>query len=119
MRRVVHFEFNSSDAASSVQFFSDVFGWNVDRWGDEDYWLLRTGDGPGIDGAVMPSRDGQPRTVTTIEVESVDEAARRVAEAGGAIVVEKMAVRGVGWLIYCTDPGGVLFGCMEDDESAA
>lgn len=116
---MVHFEFDSSNASSSVQFFSDVFGWKVDRWGDEEYWLLGTGDGPGIDGAVTPSRDGQARTVNTVEVESVDETARRVTEAGGAVVVAKMAVAGVGWVIYCTDPGGVLFGCMESDESAA
>lgn len=119
MNRVVHFELNTSDAASSVKFFADVFDWRVDRWGDEEYWLVGTGDGEGIDGAVMPSRDGQPRTVNTIEVESVDDAVRRVTEAGGVVVVEKMAVPGIGWLIYCTDPGGVLFGCMENDEAAA
>ena len=30
-----------------------------------------------------------------------------------------MAVPGVGWLAYCRDTEGILFGLLEPDESAA
>lgn len=119
MNRPVHFEFNAADAEASVDFFASVFDWTVQRWGDEKYWLLSTGDGIGIDGAIMPSRDGQPRTVNIVEVDSVDAHRERVIAAGGEVIVEKTAMPGLGWLVYCADPGGLIFGMMESDESAA
>ena len=37
----------------------------------------------GINGGLMPSRDGQPRTVNTIQVDSVDDAVKKVLANGG------------------------------------
>jgi predicted enzyme related to lactoylglutathione lyase len=39
-------------------------------------------------------------------------------KAGGQVAVPKMAVPGVGWLAYCTDPEGHIFGMMQSDTSA-
>ena len=119
MNRPVHFELNAVDAEASVDFFTSVFDWTVQRWGDEKYWLLSTGDGIGIDGAIMPSRDGQPRTVNIVEVDSIDAHQERVIAAGGKVIVDKTAMPGLGWLVYCADPAGLIFGMMESDESAA
>lgn len=119
MNRVVHFELNVPDAQQAQAFYADVFGWSLQRWGDEEYWLASTGEGePGIDGAIMPSRDGQPRTVVTVDVASLDKTTALVQERGGKVVVAKTTVPGVGYLAYCTDPGGTIFGVMESDEQA-
>jgi hypothetical protein len=56
--------------------------------------------------------------VNSIEVESVDEYVRKVEESGGKVVVPKMAIPGVGWLAYCTDPGGLIFGITSPDPTA-
>jgi uncharacterized protein len=56
--------------------------------------------------------------VNSIDVDSVDDYARKVEESGGKIVVPKMAIPGVGWLAYCLDPGGVLFGITSTDPNA-
>ena len=109
MHRVVHFEFNTSDPERSDAFFSEVFGWKVSKWeGGPDYWLATTGpEGDvGIDGAIMRSQDGTPRTVNTIEVASVDEAAERVAAAGGQVVVPKQAIPGMGYFAQFRDCEG-------------
>lgn len=53
-----------------------------------------------------------------MEVEDVDLLAREVVQAGGAIAEPKSAVPGIGWLVYCTDPEGNLFGLLESDPSA-
>lgn len=66
----------------------------------------------------MPSRDGQPRTVNTIQVNNVDDAVKKVLANGGKNVVPKMPIAGVGYLAYCTDPGGNIFGVMHSDENA-
>jgi predicted enzyme related to lactoylglutathione lyase len=121
MARVVHFEFNVADPERAEAFFTQVFGWKVSKWdGAEDYWLVSTGgDGEaGIDGAIMRSRDGAPRTVNTVQVDSVDDAAAKVSGAGGQVVVPKMAVSGVGWLAYATDPNGLIFGIHQPDPQA-
>jgi uncharacterized protein len=120
MNRPVHFEIHSTDPARSLAFFEKLFGWKAQKWGGPvEYWLLSTGQGIGIDGGMLLSRDGQPRTVNTIEVESVDAMMEKVAAAGGQIVVPKMAIPGVGWLAYGVDPTGNLFGMMEHDPGAA
>ena len=122
MPRVVHFEFHSNEPEASTKFFRDVFNWTTDKWDNPsmEYWLLDTGpaDQPGIGGGLLKSRDGQPRTVCTIEVPDVDEYAQKVASAGGQIVVPKMAIPGVGWVAYGMDPQGVLFGIYRQDQTA-
>jgi predicted enzyme related to lactoylglutathione lyase len=119
MNRPVHFEIHTPTPEKSQAFYEKVFGWKFSKWdGPQEYWLVATGEGKGIDGGLMRSRDGQPRTVNTVEVTDVDEYARKVTAAGGQIVVPKMAIPGVGYLAYCTDPGGALIGFMHADPNA-
>lgn len=121
MNRVVHFEIHASDPEKVNKFCTELFGWKIEKFpGGEDYWLASTGaDGAGINGGIMKSRDGEPRTVNTVEVESVDSCAEMVREMGGRVVVDKMAIPGVGFVAYCTDPCGNLFGVYQHDPSAA
>ena len=127
MPRVVHFEIPATDPARAVQFYKDVFGWEVSKWeGPEDYWLVTTGpEGEmGINGGIMRRTqevDGESPTayVCTVGVESLDEYVMKVEANGGSVVVPKMAVPGVGWLAYCKDTEGNQFGMMQPDESAA
>ena len=111
---------HSADPEATNAFFQGIFGWKVNAWGGpQEYWICDTGPAePGIHGGIMRSRDGQQRTVNTIEVESVDSTCAAVTKAGGQVCVPKMAIQGVGWLAYCLDPAGVLFGVMHKDESA-
>jgi hypothetical protein len=120
MNRPVHFELHVADPARSIAFYKKVFGWKFNRWegGADEYYLVNTGEGDGISGGLMKSRDGQPRTVNTVQVANVDEYARKVAAAGGQIVMPTFAIPGVGWIAYATDPGGNLFGIYHDDPGA-
>lgn len=120
MNRPIHFEIHSPDPDKARTFYEAIFGWKFSRWeGPEEYWLITTGElGEGINGGMLRSRDGQPRTVNTLEVSSVDEFAKLVVANGGRVVVPKMAIAGVGWLVFCTDPGGVIFGITHRDPRA-
>ena len=122
MPRIVHFEFHSTQPEKTLRFFRDVFGWESNKWEGSEmpYWLLMTGpkDQPGIDGGLMPSQDGQPRTVCTLQVDDVDIYTKKAQAAGGQVVVPKMAIPGVGWVAYATDPLGVRFGIYMHDEAA-
>ena len=121
MPRVVHFEFPADNPERAAKFYQDVFGWKIDKWeGPVDYWLITTGtdEQPGINGALMrrPADDTGIRNV--VEVGSVDESMQAVKESGGQVVMPKMAVPGVGWVAYCSDTEGNVFGMMQPDPSA-
>ena len=55
MPRVIHFEIHADDPSRAVKFYTEVFGWKIEKWqGPMDYWLVYTGkEEPGIDGAIM------------------------------------------------------------------
>ena len=122
MTRVVHFEVMAEDPARAIKFYKNVFGWEIVKWaeGAQDYWLVTTGSNeePGINGGIAKSQ-GQPMTVNTIDVPSVDDFSAKVVQNGGKIVVPKMAIPGVGYLVYCQDTEGVMFGLMQADSSAS
>jgi predicted enzyme related to lactoylglutathione lyase len=120
MNRVVHFELGASDPARAVEFYKNVFGWEAQKWGAEEYWLMKTGSAPeaGIDGAILRNKDSQPRTVNSIQVTSLEESAEKVESHGGKVVVPKMTIPGVGYVAYCTDTEGNIFGIYQPDHSA-
>ncbi len=120
MARVVHFELGTVEPERAAEFYREVFDWEVAKWEGAEYWLITTGpdETPGINGALMRHKDAQPRTVNTIEVEDLDGMAAKVVEHGGAVVVEKTSIPGVGYQVYCTDTEGNLFGLHQPDPSA-
>jgi predicted enzyme related to lactoylglutathione lyase len=120
MNRVVHFEIPADQPERAVSFYSNVFGWQFQKWdGPIPYWMVLTGqDGPGINGGLMPRQNPGQGPTNVIDVASVDASAAAVQSNGGQIVVPKMAVPGIGWLVYCTDPEGNIFGMMQNDPGA-
>ena len=118
--RVVHFEIPCDNPEKTIEFFKTVFGWNFQKFGDEGYWLTVTGDEkePGINGGIMKRRDPKQPVVNSINVENLDEAAKKVEAAGGKIVVPKMPIPTVGWLAYFTDPDGNIHGLYQHDPMA-
>jgi predicted enzyme related to lactoylglutathione lyase len=120
MPRVVHFEVSADDPERAKSFYEGVFGWQFTKWdGPSPYWLIKTGEDsePGINGGMFIRR-GPAGHVNTVAVSSVDDYVARVKEAGGEVAMEKMAIPGVGWLAYCKDPEGSLFGLHQMDPSA-
>ncbi len=121
MSRVVHFEIPIDNPERAIGFYQGIFGWEIDKWdGPEDYWLVKTGEGGevGINGGFMRRQQPGQGVCNTIGVGSVDEYAQKVEGAGGQVVVPRMAIPGVGYLIYCQDTEGNVFGLFETDETA-
>jgi predicted enzyme related to lactoylglutathione lyase len=121
MPRVVHFELPADDPKRAIAFYEKVFGWMITKWeGPMDYWLVATGpdDEPGIDGAITPRMMPEQVTTNSVSVASVDDFTKKIVEAGGNVMMPKRAVPGQGYLAYCTDTEGNVFGVMEFDASA-
>ena len=121
MPRPIHFELTADDPDRATKFYGDVFGWRFNKWeGPQEYWLAQTGEtgAPGIDGGLMRRSPGMSGTTNTIDVASVDDFVEKITQSGGTIVVPKMAVPGIGYMAYCHDTEGNMFGIMEMDEGA-
>lgn len=128
MNRVVHFEIHAKDGDKIQQFYSDVFGWNITNMGEQmgNYRMVVTGEDtaderwPGINGGITPRMgdvpaSGQPVNafVCTISVDNLDNYLEKVKKAGGSLALDKMDVPGVGWLAYCKDTEGNMFGMLQ------
>lgn len=135
MNRVIHFEIHAADPERAAQFYRDLFGWDIKEWvvpgvempKENRYWLVTTGSAgePGINGGLLFRRGAGPvegqavnAYVCTVGVASVDESVRKAVGAGASVALPKMPIKGVGWLAYCKDPEGNLFGVMQDDQDA-
>jgi predicted enzyme related to lactoylglutathione lyase len=117
MPRVIHFEFPAKNSARLAAFYREVFGWEFNQWEGVEYWLVKTGEdsAPGINGGMYAPRDGMSGTVNTIDVPDLG----KVKANGGQVVEGKMPVPTVGWLAYCKDAEGNLFGMMQADPNAS
>lgn len=128
MSRVVHFEIQADNPERAMTFYETLFGWKFTQWGDQKYWLVSTGDKsqPGIDGGLLPRPfaggplDGAHVNafVCTVDVDNVDAQVDGALKAGGIVAVPKMAIPTMGWLAYCKDTEGNIFGMMQMDANA-
>jgi predicted enzyme related to lactoylglutathione lyase len=122
MPRPIHFDMTADDPERAAKFYGDIFGWTFTKWeGPMDYWMISTGPGdqPGIDGGLGRRRDAEETTTNVIDVQSVDDYIERIVQAGGKVITPKGAIPGTGYLAYCADTEGNLFGLMQFDSNAA
>lgn len=121
MPRPIHFEIPAENPERAIGFYSSAFGWKFSKWdGPMEYWTIATGQAPepGIDGGLMLRRDPNQPCVNTVGVEDLDGSIERVLASGGSLAVPKMPIPGVGWLAYCKDTEGHIFGMMQSDSGA-
>lgn len=116
MSRVTRFEIPAEKPERAVEFYRKVFDWKIEKWqGPIPYFLVNTGsDGePGINGAIHENTNFKT-TVNIVSVPAIDEALKRIVEAGGKVVIPKSAVPGGGYIAYALDTEGNAFGMFEN-----
>jgi predicted enzyme related to lactoylglutathione lyase len=124
MRSVVHFEIPADDVARAKEFYSSIFGWQLQDMPEMDYTIVQTADvdettqmpaAPGaINGGIMRRSGETPAPVLTIDVESIDQALGQVEAAGGKVVRPRTEIPGMGAFAYFTDPEGNTLGLWEN-----
>ena len=122
MTKVIHFEIPAEETKRAVAFYEKVFGWEFSKYGggEMDYWLVKAGEDkePGINGAIIAKGESHPTTINTISVPSFEAAVKKIKAAGGQILGRKTAVPNVGYMTYCKDTEGNIFGIMQTDPKA-
>jgi uncharacterized protein len=125
MPTIVHFEVPADDVERSRKFYSDLFGWKMEKWpGMEsgmDYWIINTTDNEGgkaVGGGMMKRQNLQQGITNFIDVTSVDEYSAKVQSLGGKIVAPKQAVPTMGYFAVCLDTENNTFGIWETNPNA-
>jgi uncharacterized protein len=106
---------------AAVDFYGGLFGWDFEDMmppgSPGKYFVARLHGGEVA--AVGSQPDGAPATAvwnTYVWVESTDEAASKVVDAGGRIVMGSMDVGNAGRMAVFTDPEGAAFRVWEAKE---
>lgn len=121
MARVVHFELPYDDPARARAFYEEVFGWQVQGWGEmPSYQLATTGtDGLGIDGALYQRRQPDLGVLIYVSVPDLVDALARAERAGAAVVQPRTQIGGVGWSAVLADPEGNMLGLFESEREGS
>ena len=120
----IYFEIQVDDVDRARRFYENVFGWSFRRLDlvPIEYYSIETGGSRGgmlkRPARTPPPEHGTNAFVCSVEVESFDETAARIAAGGGAVALPKFAVPGTCWQGYFVDPEGNTFGLFEVDEEA-
>ena len=87
MSKIVHFEIPVDDAERAGAFYRDVLGWEISRYDDQPYWLVRAGDDAemGANGALIGRGDLHHAPVVIAAVEDIDAALLRAEQSGGKV----------------------------------
>ena len=102
------------DPAAAAEFYGRLFGWELEDVmppeAGSHYFMARI---RGLDvGAVGSIPEGAPQVATWntyIWVDSADETASKVRDAGGSVVMEPFDVMDAGRMAVVTDPEGAMF----------
>jgi len=108
---VVHWEMMSKDAAKTADFYKKIFGWKIVPHPEIGYNIAETGGQGGINGGIYTPDNPVPSMLTMyIAVDELAPFRKKIAAAGGKIVVDEQEVPGMGWLSIFTDLDGRMMG---------
>lgn len=117
---VVHFEVTGKDGAKLIDYYSQLFGWEIDASNPMGYGVVQrdgntNAEGAGIGGGVTGGPEGYDGHVTFyVEVPDVEAALAKAEELGGSRLMGPDEVPGMGIVLgHLTDPEGHLIGVIQ------
>jgi uncharacterized protein len=105
------------DLEGAVRFYSELFGWDVEDMGEQAGHYSIVSKGGKQVAAISPGQDpGPPRWTTYINVDDVDDAAKKVESGGGAVIVAPMDVMTAGRMAIFTDTTGAFIAAWQPQD---
>ncbi len=117
-RPVVHWEFWSKEPEKVSGFYADVFGWKIENIPEMNYRTVDTGGEGGINGGIMKPKTGPwPGNMSFyIDVDDLDAYVKKIADAGGKMIVDRMDIPDMGSYALFEDPDGRVIGIWQEKE---
>ena len=131
--RVVHFEIQANNLERAKKFYTDVFGWDFQKWEGSspagDYYMIMTAEKDskelGINGGLLQRPCPPPKLeqgtnayTCTIMVKDIDETMVKIKKVGGKVAMPKFALVGMAWQAYYIDTENNVFGIHQPDKNA-
>ncbi len=122
MNKVVHFEIPYDDQQRAQKFYQEVFGWQINKFPDMDYYLVTTTPSdenmrpkePGaINGGLLKKDPTGEHPVLVIDVPSIDEHIKKIESAGGKVVMPKIEIGDFGLYARVADTEGNVIGIWQ------
>ncbi len=123
---VVHFEMPANDRDRMVDFYSTVFGWQTQKFGEDmgNYVTVSTTETdekgrpkmPGaINGGFFPRKDdgSAQHPSIVIAVDEINESVKKVKDAGGKILAKPVDIPGIGKYVSFIDTEGNMVSLLQ------
>jgi uncharacterized protein len=107
------------DVDAAIAFYGGLFGWQFDERApsdSDDRYAVATLEDKTVAAIASPSVAGHPSSpawMTYVAVDSAEDVAARVREAGGTVVAAPADRFGLARTSICTDPAGAAFGLWQ------
>ena len=124
MPSVVHFEIPADDVERAQKFYTELFGWKIEKYTGPfsmDYWMVMTAAEKGekaLDGGMMKRQHPEQPITIYVDVPSIDDYTDKVKKLGGQMAFPKTAVPGVGYFAACLDTEKNVFALWQNDPNA-
>jgi len=123
MDKVVHFEIPYDDQKRAQKFYQDVFGWQISKFPDMDYYMATTcktdpnttmPSEPGaINGGLLQKDPTGKHPIIVIAVESVENYIKKIESSGRKVVMPAMKVGDFGIYARIADTEGNVIGLWQ------
>jgi predicted enzyme related to lactoylglutathione lyase len=118
---VTHFEIYGDDLNKLAEFYSELFGWKIEKADGVDYFHVQTGPPEAFSirgGLVNRPIPGPHSWVHYVSVDSIDNAINHIQSMGGKVIREKTAVPKTAWYAIVEDPESNIFAIYQTDPTA-
>jgi uncharacterized protein len=108
---VVHVEFHSNAPEKTKAFLKDVFDWKFQDMPEANYSLFEAPSAPG--GGLQKAENMPAGVLDYILSKDIDGTVKKIQSSGGAIVMPKQEIPGMGWFAVFQDPTGITLALYE------
>jgi uncharacterized protein len=113
---VVHFEIGGPDDKPLVDFYGQLFGWNMQSFPGGGYTMIDTQGGGGINGGIGKSQTGEPWSTFYVEAADLQAVLDRANSLGATTVMPVTDFGGAVTIAMFNDPDGLLVGLVKAAE---
>src|SRR5690606_11259504 len=113
--KVTHFEIIGRDAKKSRDFYSGLFGWEIDASNPMEYGIVSPTEN-GIGGGIAAAEPGgSPTTMIYVEVDNAQTYLDKAVAMGGKVIMERQVIPGMVAFAQFADPDGNVIGLAETE----
>ena len=113
---IVHWEVVWKDGKAAGEFYSKLFGWEIDTNNPQEYGVVAAPEGGGVGGGVGGTVEGEPGHLTFyVGVDDLQECLDKVESLGGKTIMPPTEVPDMVTFALFTDPEGHMMGLVKNE----